>query len=272
MNNSINIFTDGSSRGNPGPGGWGAVIVDGGASSVAGNKVSQVIELGGRSAQTTNNRMEINAALSALEEVLTMKRVFAADEVVTIFTDSSYLINGITKWVYGWKEKGWITSQKEEVQNRDLWEALLSAVGRVSRLGSGAGAGAKGRIKIEWKYVGGHVGIAGNERCDVIATSFADGEPTKLYRGSIDGYSIPNILDISASEKAVEAKSGAKSKKNKARSKAKAYSYVSALDGKVLVHQTWAECEARVKGKRGARFKKALSAGEERAISEEFSA
>lgn len=253
MNNSINIFTDGSSRGNPGPGGWGAVIVD----SQGGDKVGEVIELGGRSAQTTNNRMEINAALSALEEVLTMKRAFAADEVVTIFTDSSYLINGITKWVYGWKEKGWITSQKEEVQNRDLWEALLSAVGKVSRLGSG--------LKIDWKYVGGHIGIAGNERCDVIATSFADGEPTQLYRGSLDGYTIEDILDISASES-----SPTKKKKDKSRSKAKAYSYVSALDGKVLVHQTWAECEARVKGKRGARFKKALSAGEERTIVGEF--
>ena len=102
---NLTIFTDGSSRGNPGPGGWAAVVIHG----------DKLQELGGGEANTTNNRMEITAAVRGLEK--TKK----GDEV-TIYTDSSYLINGITKWIKGWKRNGWITKTKDEVLNRDLWE------------------------------------------------------------------------------------------------------------------------------------------------------
>ncbi len=148
-NTEIIIFTDGSSRGNPGRGGWGSVVVE--------NNV--VTELGGREDDTTNNRMELTAAIEGLSVVKT-------DDQITINTDSSYVINGITKWVNGWKRNGWITKTKEEVMNRDLWEKLLEA---------------KEGKDVVWNYVGGHAGIVGNERCDVIATSFADNSPTNLY-------------------------------------------------------------------------------------------
>lgn len=256
----INIFTDGSSRGNPGPGGWGAVVV----------MADRVIELGGRDDMTTNNRMEITAALRALERVASdVKDVSQGGSIgaIVIHTDSSYLINGITKWVHGWQKKGWITTAKEEVLNRDLWEALVDVVSQIkSRLKNSSGE------VIEWKYVGGHIGIAGNERCDVIATEFADREMSEgdLYDGPLAGYSIKNILDISIDTAEVSKKSAEKSEKN-SRSRAKAYSYVSQVGGKVYVDKSWAECEARVKGKSGVRFKKSLNAVDERAIVVEFS-
>lgn len=229
----ITIFTDGASKGNPGPGGWGAVVVDDG----------NVIELGGGEKNTTNNRMEIRAAIGGLK-----KTQDGSD--VTLYTDSSYLINGITKWIRGWKRNGWITKAHEEVLNRDLWEELHEL--------------AEFR-NVKWKYVGGHVGIKGNERCDEIATAFADGKKVKLYKGSLGDYPIKGILDISHDAGLMTAK-----KSSSSRSRAAAYSYVSMVNRKVQTHKTWAECEKRVKGVRGARFKKALSSGDEASIIKEF--
>lgn len=222
------IFTDGSSRGNPGPGGWGAIVVSG----------KEVQELGGREAKTTNNRMELLALVEALG------KVSKGDIVVN--TDSKYAIQGITAWVFGWQKSGWVTKEKKEVLNRDLWEKLLAVT--------------TGK-KISWNYVGGHIGIPGNERCDVIATEFADGKNPTLYSGPTQTYPI----DVSVTSGS--APLGA----SKDRSKAKAYSYLSLLDGKAMRHATWAECEARVKGK-PAKFKKAISAEDEAEILSEWGA
>lgn len=151
------IFTDGSSRGNPGPGGWGAIVSDG----------THVQEIGGRESQTTNNRMELSAAIEALK--------IAPTEPITILSDSEYVIKGITEWIEGWIQKGWKNSQKKPVLNQDLWEKLYEVT----------------RDKdITWKYVRGHVGTPGNERCDVIATSFADDEKIDLYKGSVSEFQI----------------------------------------------------------------------------------
>ena len=228
------IFTDGSSRGNPGPGGWGAIVISGG---------SHVVELGGREDNTTNNRMELTAVIQSLSKTV-------SEDDVIVYTDSSYVINGITKWVHGWQKNNWQTKTKEDVLNRDLWESLV-------RMSNGK--------KIDWTYVGGHVGVAGNERCDEIATMFADEEAVDLFDGKVSDYSIKNIFDVSLDESAQTKKSSKKSRSN-----APAYSYVSMIDGKIATHSTWAECEARVKGKSGARFKKALSAEEEKSIFAEF--
>ncbi len=151
----ITIYTDGSSRGNPGPGGWGAVILTDG----------RVTELGGREDHTTNNRMELVAAIKALELV--------KSDPVTLYTDSEYVMKGITFWIKGWQAKGWKTAAKKPVLNQDLWQELL----RVS----------EGK-QIEWKYVAGHSGEILNERCDEIATSFADRTPVELYDGSRQTY------------------------------------------------------------------------------------
>jgi len=243
MKTSITIFTDGSSRGNPGPGGWAGVIIAG----------KFVAEVGGRDVHTTNNRMEMVAAVKSLEkvdEILEKGVGIKNDSDIVVNTDSSYLINGITKWVHGWKRNNWITSQKKDVENRDLWEKLLAVT-------SGK--------NISWNYVGGHVGVAGNERCDIIATSYADNVPEKLYSGPFSDYSIKNILDVSHDSQVSMDK-----KSSSTRSKAKAYSYVSAIKGDIKIHKTWAECETRVKGAKGARFKKALDSLEEKNIVQEF--
>jgi ribonuclease HI len=240
--NSITIFTDGSSRGNPGPGGWGAVVVTG----------EKVIELGGGEKNTTNNRMELSAVINGLKKA---GKITGEKEMpVQVYTDSSYVINGITKWIHGWKRNGWMTKTKDDVLNKDLWMELDEALNAV---GSG---------NVSWKYVGGHVGIAGNERCDVIATSFADSEDAGLFDGPLSGYPIKNILDISYDETKAKAK-----KSSSSRSNAKAYSYISAIGGEIKIHYTWADCEKRVKGVKGARYRKSTDAMNEAEIIDEFS-
>ena len=221
----ITIFTDGSARGNPGPGGWGAIILN----------EDTVIELGGREDHTTNNRMELTAVISALEFV-------QQDKEVTIYTDSAYVVNGITRWVKGWAKNNWKTSKKEEVLNKDLWEKLVESVSHKV---------------IDWKLIKGHSGTPANERCDAIATSFADKNPVVLYNGSRERYGI----NISIAPRVTLGAS---------KSKSKAYSYVSMVDGKIKVHKTWEECKARVHGVKNARYKKSTSPADEEEIIKEF--
>lgn len=251
------IFTDGASRGNPGPGGWAFVVVyekSGESASVGSSAGRWVKEGGGAERLATNNQMELMAALRALEYVSTQRIL---GEIV-VHSDSSYLINGITKWMTGWKRKGWITSTKTPVENRELWEGLDTIIAHLNAVG----------MQVRWQYIGGHVGVKGNERCDVIATALATGAPVEppLFQGQFSAYPIANVLDISHSVEKQKDKNS-----DRSRSRAAAYSYVSAVGGVVQVHKTWKECEARVKGQSGARFKKALSAAEESVIFAEFS-
>ena len=145
----VTIYTDGSSRGNPGPGGWGAIIFENG----------RVKEIGGREEHTTNNRMELMAAIKALDSV---------SGSITIHTDSEYVMKGMTEWIGNWQKKGWRTAGKKKVLNQDLWQELL----RESE-----------DKNIEWKYVAGHAGVHLNERADTIATEFADNAEPELYNG-----------------------------------------------------------------------------------------
>ena len=236
------IFTDGSSRGNPGHGGWGTVII---VKDLSGKNEMQVTELGGAEKNTTNNRMEIMSAIAGLSHCID-------GSLCLIYTDSSYLINGITKWINGWKKNGWKTKTKEDVLNKDLWLKLLEQVEQKS---------------VAWEYVGGHIGIVGNERCDEIATAFADDKKIILYSGRFSDYSLPNILNISHDELKKSEKSSSSS-----HSKTKAYSYISSVNGVIEVHHSWPECEKRVKGVKGARYKKSISVVDEAKILEEFKA
>ncbi len=218
----ITIFTDGSSLGNPGAGGFGAIII-------SENNVS---EIGGMEEKTTNNRMEMTAVIRALE-------FLDANNIkgnIEIFTDSQYLINGVTKWVFGWQSNGWVTKNKVSVLNKDLWQKIILLIENK---------------EIEWKYVQGHAGIDANERVDEIAVSFANKKETPLFKGETKDYPI-NFKNL---------KPAYDKSKNESSNK-KAYSYVSMVDDKVLVHKTWAECESRVKGKK-AKFKKTFSKKEE---------
>jgi ribonuclease HI len=244
----VTIFTDGSSRGNPGPGGWGAIIVfndqfSSTNNSEIKNEKLKIKELGGREEHTTNNRMELTAVIGALSFLIVLK---IENCELKIYSDSSYVINGITKWVFGWQKNGWITATKNPVENRDLWEKLFSL---------------SQNFKIHWHRIDGHVGVPGNERCDEIATNFADGEKPILFDGDLEQYKI-DIFSI---------KENLQIKSKKSKNNAKAYSYVSMVDKKIEIHKTWAECEKRVKGKR-AKYKKAINEADEREIIENFKA
>src|SRR5689334_13121371 len=226
------VFTDGDAKGNPGPGGWGAIVV-----TPEGN----VTELGGGSPHTTNNKMELSGAIAALAHAE------QAPYPLDVYTDSTYLIQGITQWVFGWRRNGWRTASGGEVLNRDLWEELFAL------------SSARGPKGVEWKWVRGHVGTAGNERCDEIAVAFALRQPPNLYAGPL-GNSPIDVLTVP--DETSLPKRSASSAGNGA-TKAKAYSYLSFVDGVPMRHATWAECELRVKGRSGARFKKAVTAADE---------
>ena len=139
MNDPIEIFTDGACRGNPGPGGWGAVLRSGGREKL----------LSGRSADTTNNRMELTAAIEALEALRRPCRV-------RLSTDSTYLKNGITRWIPAWKRRDWKTADRKPVKNVDLWRRLERAASP---------------HEIAWVWVRGHSGHEGNEKADALARS-----------------------------------------------------------------------------------------------------
>lgn len=227
------IFTDGAAKGNPGRGGYGVVISHEGT----------ITEKGGFKERTTNNEMELRAVVEALKAIAPQK------VPVAIYTDSKYVVEGAKGWVFGWVKNGWKTATKTDVLNKELWQELLPLLGEVD---------------IEWHKVPGHVGIVGNERADTIASTFAERGSFELYAGSASGYR-HNVHDTSYDESKAQERSDARTRQNQ-----KAYSYVSVVDGQVQVHQTWAECEARVKGQKGARFKKALDATEEQELVREF--
>ena len=152
------IYTDGACSGNPGPGGWGvAIYFDDGA----------VHELGGADSQTTNNRMELQAAIAALEFLEQSQYAQNA----RLYTDSEYVKNGITKWIRGWKKRGWKTASGSAVLNQDLWKILDKLNTQLDKQLS---------APLQWQYVRGHAGNEGNERCDAIARAFSNGQTPAL--------------------------------------------------------------------------------------------
>jgi ribonuclease HI len=185
--------------------------------------------------------------LMALKQGLERIREESGD--VTIYTDSKYVHKGATEWSQGWKKRGWITMAKTPVENRDLWEEALLLIDDRKKWG-----------KFFWKHVPGHSGMAGNERCDEIATAFAKGALPELFEGDLGDYAV-DILNITIDEEKSAERSVAR-----AHGRAKAYSYLSLVGGVAKRHTTWAECEARVKGKPGVKYKKAVSKEDEAAI------
>lgn len=143
LTKTVEIYTDGACRGNPGPGGWGVLLI-------AGERRK---ELYGGEPDTTNNRMELRAAIEALNAL-------NGERQVTLHTDSKYVMDGINNWMPGWKKRGWTTAAKKPVKNQDLWRDLDRAASRHD---------------IRWNWVRGHTGNAGNERADELANKGIDG-------------------------------------------------------------------------------------------------
>ena len=147
MKEIVEIYTDGACRGNPGPGGWGVLLKFNGTEKT----------MHGGEQETTNNRMELTAAIMGLESL-------TRDCPVRIYTDSKYVLQGITEWIDNWKKKGWKTAARKPVKNDDLWKRLDIA---------------RSRHKVEWKWVKGHSGDPGNERADELANEAIDALPAE---------------------------------------------------------------------------------------------
>lgn len=227
----IIIWSDGSSRGNPGRGGFGSIIFFN----------NQVFEIGGFEDNTTNNRMEIKAVIEAL------KKIPETSVEILIHCDSSYLISAMTSWIFNWQKNNWQkkdSSGFSDILNKDLFQELLS----VSK-----------NKKIKWVKVSGHSGIPANERCDFIATSFADGKKIDLFNGDFSGYKINLEFDA---DKNIS--------KNKNKNKSKAYSYISLVSGKIFIDSNWDDCKNRISGVSGVKYKKSLNKEDEQKIIEEF--
>ena len=136
---AITVYTDGGCHGNPGPGGWACVVIADG----------EARELSGGDAHTTNNKMELTAAINALAAI--RNTAHFAGRPITLYSDSQYVKNGITTWIHGWKKNGWQTAAKKPVLNQELWQQLdaLNAA-----------------LSVDWQWVKGHAGVQYNERCD----------------------------------------------------------------------------------------------------------
>jgi len=221
-------YTDGACLGNPGPGGWGVRIFSAGGA---------VQELGGAEPATTNNRMELQGAIAALNIMRTSKKA-------TVITDSRYVIDGLTRWMHGWRRRGWITTSNTPVKNQELWRML----DQLNHAG------------IQWQHVYGHTGNPNNERVDAIARAFAKGTPPVLFCGLAGSPDDPvqsaPFQDLPATPPVPGAlPQGSAGATPPAR-------YVSIVRGVVAIDPDWAACAARVQGVSGARYKKVRTAEE----------
>jgi ribonuclease HI len=213
---TIRIVTDGACRGNPGPGGWAALVIHDG----------HVEELGGHEPRTTNNRMELRAAIEGLRRV-------PANAPVHIITDSQYVLRGMTQWLPNWQRRGWRTRNNTPVENQDLWQTLAQLAGK----------------RVQWQHVYGHTGDPENERANAIAQAYAAGQhPGPAPRPG--GHAAPPPEQHALLEQ-VAAMRPAR------------VTYLSLLGDDLARHTTWKECQARVHGVPGARFKKCATPEEE---------
>jgi ribonuclease HI len=239
----ILVFADGACSGNPGPGGWGVILV---------TPDGQVTELGGHEPDTTNNKMELTAVGKAL------RHLERTPGPILIHTDSTYVIQGITSWVYGWSQRGWRTAGGGEVANVAFWKRLMALLAQRKQDFPGEASA------VQWRYVRGHSGVPGNERVDEIAVAFSKGQRVKLYMGPLQEYGV-EVSEVPEETEPPE------KKPRQGKASGKTYSYLSQVGSSVKRHTSWAACERRVKGVSGARFKKTTSAAHEAQVLEEWS-
>ena len=232
------LFGDGACKGNPGPGGYGSILLIN----------ERVIELGGREELTTNNVMELSALFFGLQRLAS--EGLKTKALLKIFFDSKYVLSGAKAWRFGWSRKNWLTSEGAEVKNRYLWKDLHDLMSSFPKT-----------LKIEYFYVPGHTGIVGNERVDQIASDFAEEKFPILFDGSVKEYDCDLSLGLERAETFVLHNHHSKSPSDN--SKAAAY-YLSLVGGQVYRDSTWSQCEARVKWVAGAKYKKIKSPKEEK--------
>lgn len=227
------IFTDGASSGNPGPGGWAYISV---------SPDHQVEEKGGYEAHTTNNAMELKAPLHALESLAHL----ALSTPIEIYTDSTYVILGITQWIHAWRKRSWLTLEGTPIANLELWQKLQALTLKRN---------------LQWKYVKGHSGVPGNERADQIAVAYSQRSPLPLFYGKLEEYRIP-ILHLPPQTEVPTRPFNSKDK----RSTPASVNYLSLVNGTLRRHTSWKDCESCVKGRSGAKFKKITNQEEEKKV------
>lgn len=226
------LFTDGACSGNPGTGAWAFVAIE--LSEPIGD--SNVFEASDGSEQTTNNRMELLAVLNAIQWLA--EKPF---DNATIWTDSKYVCEGLTGWMYGWQKRGWVTQEGGPVSNQDLWQQALALEQKLGEIWK----------KIKMERLPGHHGILGNERCDQLAREFISKNYASTYHGSLKNH--PFGIELTKTSASKPQGLGE-------------FWYISLVGGSAQRHKTWPECEAFVKAKKGAKFKKVYSIQEETLI------
>ncbi len=229
----LTLYTDGASRGNPGPGGWGVIIIG----------ESEVVELAGAKDPATNNQMELQGVIEGLGYI---HKSFP-DAAVELHADSRYVLNGIEKWLDGWVKKGWVTMAKKSVENKAQWMKLMELRDHFGK-------------HLKLTKVDGHSGHIYNDRCDELAVSAALKKTLHLFKGSKKDYE--SQLAMTPPKSPV--------KKSSSTNKGVAYSYVSVVNGIVHADKTWAACEKRVKGAKGAKYKKVFSKAEETDLIQDY--
>lgn len=228
----VSVYTDGASRGNPGPGGWAAIVIG----------EDKVVELAGAKKPATNNQMELEAVIQGLAYI---EKKYG-EVRVELHGDSRYVLNGIESWIDGWVRNGWMTTGKKPVENKSQWQKLMKLRDHFGRLLT--------LVKVE-----GHSGHLYNDRCDELAVQAALSKKPILFAGSVEKYV----------EQLTHTPPKSPVKKASSKQKGTAYSYVSLVGGKVYVDKDWVSCEKRVKGK-NAKFKKVFSKAEETELVQDY--
>jgi ribonuclease HI len=236
MKKQVTIYTDGASRGNPGKGGWGAILMT----------EKEAIELAGRKDNATNNQMELEGAIQGLTVALKKFKGYT----VVFHSDSAYVLGGLNGWLDGWERNGWMTSTKKPVENKAQWQKLMKLRDELG-------------IDLHLVKVAGHSGHEFNDRCDELAVGAALGKKQILFKGTYTAYL--GYLAENPPSSPVK-----KSPSKKSSSSEKPYSYVSCVGGIVYADKSWSACEARVKGKKGAKFKKVFSKAEETELMQDY--
>lgn len=237
------LYSDGACSGNPGPGGWAYVLAF---------EEGDVFERSGFESQTTNNRMELTSALEGMLKLYSILETTESSYLIKnydfiIYSDSVYFLKGITQWIHSWKKNGWKTSQKAEVTNQDLWIAIDDVVKKLSPL-----------VKLDYRFVKGHAGHFGNERCDELAVKASQGQvfkkQTVAANYNFEIFELPPNVGVP------------EMKYNKNSDKAESSYYISLVNGVLVKHSNWTECERSVKGVSGAKFKKVKNSVEEDSV------
>lgn len=225
--NSYLIVSDGACSRNPGPGGWGLILV---------TPSGHVTEFGGNESESTNNRMEMMGFYRGLQEIYRVSQhgqnpLDRDAKIIHAISDSKYVLDGASKFVHAWKRNGWKTVAGGDVKNQDIWEKILKGMDLLRGL----------QFKFEYELVKGHSGHDANERVDQIAVKFCKNESIELYSGPLSEYEV----NLEASEPFEPC-------------------YLSWVDGKLLRHQTWEACKRATEGKRGAKYKKVVNRTQEK--------